>query len=239
MAQQTPNDWLFDNVEKTLAPAPDIVAKVVDAVKSYRREKRLEGKMPHDARRGIGDGLVSAFAWTTAKVGAASSMTGVIPGLGTVIATCGGAAADAVLCMKYEVDMVRALAYLYGHDLSREDTKQIAFFVTGLGAAQDSAKNGEGIDPETAAKICKKGADNLLVYGGRELFKKVGATLAGKALGKAIPFGIGVAIGYAMNKTMTSRVGKFAIDYFEAEMRGTGDVSPADLARARSWILNT
>lgn len=233
------SDWLFDAVEKALAPAPELAAAVVQAVKDYRREHGLVGgKLPHTARRTVGEALVASFAFTTAKVGAASSMTGVIPGLGTILATCGGAAADAVLCMKYEVDMVRALAYLYGHDLSREDSKKITFFVTGLAATQDAAKAaGQTIDPQLAVNLVRKGADNLLVYGGRELFKKVGASLTGKALSKAIPFGIGMAFGYHLNKAMTNRVGRFALDYFEAELSGAGEVSAVDLDRARAWIL--
>lgn len=232
-------DWLFDGVEKALAPPPELQQQVSEAVKQYRRERGLMGgKLPATARREVGEMLVAAFAQTTAKVGAASSMTGVIPGLGTIIATCGGAAADAVLCMKYEVDLVRALSYLYGHDLTREESKKVTFFVTGLAATQDAAKaSGQMVDPQLALNLVKKGADNLLVYGGRELFKKLGATLAGKALSKAIPFGIGMAVGYQMNKLMTRRVGAFALDYFEAELRGVGDVDPHELEKVRSWIV--
>lgn len=238
---KTSTDWLFDAVEKALAPASDLSAAVVQAVRDFRRDNDLiDGKLPHTARRTVGETLVGQYAYTTAKVGAASSMTGVIPGLGTVLATCGGAAADAVLCMKYEVDMVRALAYLYGHDLSREDSRKITFLVTGLAATQDTAKAaGQAIDPQMAVNLTRKGADRLLVYGGRELFKKVGATLAGKAFSKAIPFGIGMAFGYHLNKALTNRVGAFALDYFEAELRGVADASRADIARARSWILGT
>lgn len=232
-------DWLFDAVEKALAAPAELSAEVAAALKAYRREKNLvTGKLPATARREVGQKLVDQYAYTTAKVGAASSMTGVIPGLGTILATCGGAAADAVLCMKYEVDLVRGLSYLYGHDLTREESKKVTFFVTGLAASQESAKAaGHAIDPALAVNLVRKGADNLLVYGGRELFKKVGATLTGKALSKAIPFGIGMAFGYHLNRAMTHRVGTFALDYFEAELAGVADVSPGDLDRVRSWIL--
>jgi hypothetical protein len=231
-------DWLFSAVEKVLAPAADVIAVVTKELKAYRNEHGpREGKLPHSARSAIAARLVASYASTTANVGAASAMTGIVPGIGTVIATCGGAAADAALSMKYEVDMVRALAYLYGHDLNVDQTKWVAYFVCGLGAAQDGSQDpSKLIDPQAAVRLARRGLDNFLRFATRELFKKLGAMLTRKALQKAIPFGIGMAFGYVVNRTLTNRVGQFAIDYFEAEKRTPTHDDGPEIRLEDTWL---
>jgi hypothetical protein len=51
----------------------------------------------------------------------------------------------------------------------------------------------------------------------KEIFKRVGITFTQKAAVKAIPFGVGVVIGFTANKGLTWYVGSKARDFF-----GTG-----------------
>jgi len=48
----------------------------------------------------------------------------------------------------------------------------------------------------------------------KEVFKKVGITFARKSLEKAIPFGVGVVIGFSANKGLTWYVGSKAKYFF-------------------------
>ena len=48
----------------------------------------------------------------------------------------------------------------------------------------------------------------------KEIFKRVGITFTRKAAEKAIPFGIGVIIGFSANKGLTWYVGNKAKDFF-------------------------
>ena len=49
----------------------------------------------------------------------------------------------------------------------------------------------------------------------KEIFKKVGITFTRKAAEKAIPFGVGVVIGFSANKGLTWYVGSKAKDFFK------------------------
>jgi hypothetical protein len=51
----------------------------------------------------------------------------------------------------------------------------------------------------------------------KEIFKRLGITFTRKALEKAIPFGIGVVIGFSANKAITWYVGSKARDFFTAD----------------------
>ena len=48
-----------------------------------------------------------------------------------------------------------------------------------------------------------------------KLFKKIGVTFTRKSAEKAIPFGVGVVIGFSANKGLTWYVGKKAMDFFK------------------------
>ncbi len=49
----------------------------------------------------------------------------------------------------------------------------------------------------------------------KEIFKKFGITFTRKAAEKAIPFGVGVIIGFTANKGLTWYVGSKASDFFK------------------------
>ena len=49
----------------------------------------------------------------------------------------------------------------------------------------------------------------------KKLFEKVGITFTQKAAAKAIPFGIGVVIGFSANYALTKYVGKNALDFLK------------------------
>ncbi|EHZ7344711.1 TPA: hypothetical protein ACGUW9_004234 [Vibrio vulnificus] len=51
----------------------------------------------------------------------------------------------------------------------------------------------------------------------KEIFKRLGITFTRKALEKAIPFGIGVVVGFSANKGITWYVGSKAKDFFASD----------------------
>ena len=46
--------------------------------------------------------IISNYSYYAAFIGGSTSLTGVIPGLGTAVAISGGASADAITCMKFQ-----------------------------------------------------------------------------------------------------------------------------------------
>ena len=163
------------------------------------------------------DKIISNYSYHAAFVGGASSLTGIIPGLGTVITTLGGGITDATLSMKYQIEMTMAIATVYGHDICTEEEKRICLLVAGLGAINEAAKEGgKTLGIKAFTKIIQqylKGGTLQIV---KEIFKKVGITFTRKAAEKAIPFGVGVLIGFSANKALTKYVGTRAKDFFSS-----------------------
>ena len=161
------------------------------------------------------DKIISNYSYYTAFVGGATALTGVIPGLGTVLAAFGGATADAALSMKYQIEMTMAIATIYDHDITIEEEKRLCLMVAGLGAINEAAKAGSKELGKTASvKMMQQYLKGATLQTVKEIFKKVGITFTRKAAEKAIPFGIGVVIGFSANKGLTWYVGTKARDFF-------------------------
>lgn len=159
--------------------------------------------------------IISNYSYYAAFVGGASSLTGVVPGLGTVISVFGGAAADTALSMKYQIEMTMAIATVYGHDITIEEEKRICLIVAGLGAITQAAKEGgKGVGKKAFIKMTQEYLKGATLVAVKQIFKKVGITFTRKAAEKAIPFGVGVIIGFSANKGLTWYVGTKAKDFF-------------------------
>ena len=140
-----------------------------------------------------------------------------MPGLGTIIATFGGATADAALSMKYQIEMTMAIAVVYGHDITIEEKKRLCLIVAGLGAINQAAKEGgKAIGSKAFVTMTQQYLKKTTLQAVKEIFKKVGITFTRKAAEKAIPFGVGVVIGFSANKGLTWYVGSKARDFFKA-----------------------
>ncbi|MCP4971363.1 MAG: hypothetical protein GY932_12325, partial [Arcobacter sp.] len=63
-------------------------------------------------------------------------------------------------------------------------------------------------------RIVKENLKGPTLQAVKEIFKKLGITFTRKALEKAIPFGIGVIIGFSANKGLTWYVGTKVRDFF-------------------------
>jgi hypothetical protein len=59
--------------------------------------------------------IIQNYSYAAAFGGGATALTGVVPGLGQIIAAFGGTTADSALCMKFQLEMIMALATLYDH----------------------------------------------------------------------------------------------------------------------------
>ncbi|MFA5529200.1 MAG: EcsC family protein [Thiohalomonadaceae bacterium] len=161
------------------------------------------------------DKIISNYSYYTAFIGGTTALTGVIPGLGTVLAAFGGATADAALSMKYQIEMTMAIATIYGHDITIEEEKRLCLMVAGLGAINEAAKAGSKELGKTASvKMMQQYLKGATLQTVKEIFKKVGITFTRKAAEKAIPFGVGVVIGFSANKGLTWYVGTKARDFF-------------------------
>ncbi len=161
------------------------------------------------------DKIISNYSYYTAFVGGCTALTGVIPGLGTVIAAFGGATADAALSMKYQIEMTMAIATIYGHDITIEEEKRMCLIIAGLGAINEAAKaGGKELGKTASVKMMQQYLKGATLQTVKEIFKKVGITFVRKSAEKAIPFGIGAVIGFSANKGLTWYVGTKSRDFY-------------------------
>ena len=207
---------LLRAIEVILAKPEDIKQETLNLYKKYQGEYS-HTKTDTEIRELVAKKIISNYSYFTAFIGGASGLAGFIPGLGTVLATFGGATADAALSMKYQIEMVMALAVVYGHDIEKEEEQRLCLIVAGLGAVNEAAKQGGKVAGTKAfvsmTQQYLKGATLTAV---KEIFKKVGVTFTRKAVEKAIPFGVGIVIGATANKGLTLYVGSKARDFFKA-----------------------
>jgi hypothetical protein len=207
---------LLQAIELVLAKPEDIHRETQSLIGKFRSEHQDKSKS--QVRDLVVKKIISNYSYYAAFAGGATALTGVIPGLGTAIATFGGATADAALSMKFQIEMIMALASAYGHNILLEEEKRLCMLIAGLGAISEAAKEGsKSIGSKAFIKMTQEYLKGSALVAVKEVFKKVGITFTRKAAEKAIPFGVGVVIGFSANKGLTWYVGTKASDFFAAD----------------------
>ncbi len=206
---------LLKAIELVLAEPAEIMEETKQLHERFR-DKYSSDKTDDDIADLVAEKIISNYSYYAAFVGGATALTGVVPGLGTVIATFGGATADAALSMKYQIEMTMAISVVYGHDITVEEEKRLCLIVAGLGAINQAAKDGgKSIGSKAFIKMAQQYLQGATLQAVKEIFKKLGITFTRKAVEKAIPFGVGVVIGFSANKGLTWYVGSKAKDFFK------------------------
>ncbi|WP_323874029.1 EcsC family protein [Priestia megaterium] len=216
-------------IEIIIARPESIQEEVRQLEQNYYKKYRK--KMTEDQIKDkVAQHIISNYSYYTAFTGGATALTGVIPGIGTVIAAVGGTTADAAVTMKWEIEMVMALATVYGRDITIEEEKRICYLVAGFGVLNEAVKKGAtDAGYRALTNMVKQYLKGPTLVAVKEVFKKVGLKFTRKALEKSIPFGVGVVIGFSANKGLTWYVGKKAKDFFktkEFEIDGDDDSDP-------------
>ena len=207
---------LLKAIELVLADPKNIKQEAISLLE--RIKVAHPGKSTKEVEKLASEKVISNYSYYAAFSGGATALTGVIPGLGTAIAAFGGATADAALSMKYQIEMTMALATVYGHDILLEEEKRLCLIVAGLGAISEAAKEGgKSVGSKAFVKLVQENLKGATLQAIKEIFKTVGITFSRKALEKAIPFGVGVVIGFSANKGLTWYVGTKARDFFSVE----------------------
>jgi len=197
------------------------VERIVDSPKEIRERvdeilERARDSLPVDATEGqirtvVEREIISHYSNRTALAGGAAALPALIPGIGSIAALVGGGLVDMTACLKFEVEMVLALAAVRRYKIEDKRERQLAYL---LAAAHTYEATG-GRNP--LPDLVKTEIDAVWHYTPRQLgklvaalFVKLALMLAGKGLTRAIPF-IGVVVSSAANKTLTQRVGRSVI----------------------------
>lgn len=196
-----------------------------DALELLRKfETKYSEKLTNEKIKDkVADKIISNYSYYAGVVGGATALTGVIPGIGTVVASFGGATADAALSIKNQIEMIMSIATVYGVDITVEKERQMCFIIAGLGIIYETAEmTGEKVSTAEFVSLTKKYITDATIAVVKKLFKKAGMILSKKALSKAIPFGAGVIISFSANKGTTWFIGNKAKAFFKESAKTAG-----------------
>ena len=203
-------------VELILAKPEDIKKETLQVLEKFKKE--YPNKNEKDIRSLVSKKIISNYSYYSAFTGATTALTGVIPGIGTAVAIAGGASADAVASIKFQVEMTMALATVYDYDILIEEEKRLCFLIAGLGAINEATKSGaKSIGTKAFTNLVNQYLKGATLQAVKEIFKKLGIIFTRKALEKSIPFGVGVIISFSANKGLTWYVGSKACEFFDCK----------------------
>jgi len=222
--KSTDSSALMQIVEKIAITPDDARAIVVRYVAQYQNvdDENTEKELTDLVVKKI----IARYSKMAATTGAATSLAGVVPGIGTAVAMVGGGLADIAACMKIQIDMTMCLCIAINDEITNEDAKHMSYVIALAGSLEQVATT---VGAEAASKAAVKVVENTLkgatLHTIKVLFKQIGITFTKKAFQKAIPFGIGTAISAGANYYLTKFVGGVARDVLWAE--GSPKKSPA------------
>jgi uncharacterized protein (DUF697 family) len=166
------------------------------------------------------EALIKAKAQQTAAVGAATSSTDIIPGLGTLAALALGTAADIGVTFRLQAELVLEIAAAYGHALNETEKRDAVLVVTGISV----------------------GTNRLLSLAGRDVAEAAAERFAGRSVLKVVPF-LGIAASAAANALTTYVIGRRAAAYFERGPAAMGNwadnlraITGVDERRIGGWM---
>lgn len=211
-------NFLFELIRR-LAPDPKAVAAWIEDVRSANPELSNE-----ELADFVGDKIV----WAYTSQGAALALPGAIPGLGTIVqisTEISTASVDVALMIRNQTYLVFALGAIYGYH-ARETLVQDTLICVGLwtnalnmtktGAVRIGTKVAEAnFRRRFPARILQ--AINRKV--GTTVLTKYGAKRGGVAVGKLIPFGVGVLVGGGFSYITMKNFKRRTLEYFSAKRR--------------------
>lgn len=150
--------------------------------------------------------IIRHYSTLCAASGGASGLPGLIPFVGPVFAVFGAGATDAIIALKFEIEMSMALSSLVGFDISDPRERKLAMLLA-------SAALGDAFDSEEQPNIRYVLELAITEYSTRQLSKAMIKlisqaifSIAGKRWLKVFPF-VGMAISASVNKLLTTHTG--------------------------------
>ena len=176
------------------------------------------------------DAIIKRHAKLAAVVGATTALPGVVPGVGTAIATLGGGVTDVGLCMKMQVDMCLCLAAVFDYDIASEDARHLVFLVAVSGALQHGGTEaGVRVGSKSGVRMLNQYLKGSALATLKQSFARVGVRFTRVGLEKAIPLGIGVGLGVGFNYGFTKYIGRQAKEWFMIDQTEPEEPSGAEV----------
>lgn len=180
----------------------------------------LRARHPHLTNDELALELIRSTRRRVAATGALSGAASIAPGIGTVLAL-GTITSQAFYALEQEVELVLAIAMVYGHELSGSDDRVLEALVV-VGIAGGAVKLREDVlvaGGERIAVAAFRAMPGQIVAhtGGRLLSRiltKAATSGAAKLAARVIPLAVGVAAGAGFDWLAVTGLGRAAMRYY-------------------------
>jgi hypothetical protein len=192
------------------AREPAIVARVqhVRSSHPYLTNDQLALELIRSTRRRV------------AATGALSGAAAIAPGIGTVLAM-GTITSQALYALEQEIELVLAVAMIYGHELAGSDERVIEALVV-VGIASGAVKLREDVlvagGERIAIEAFRRLPGTVLAHGGGRVMTRILARVAtsgaARAAARVVPLAVGVAAGAGFDWLAVTGLGRAAMRYY-------------------------
>ncbi|HKV88473.1 MAG TPA: hypothetical protein VJT78_10795 [Candidatus Dormibacteraeota bacterium] len=164
--------------------------------------------------------LIRSTRRRVATTGALSGAASIAPGLGTVLAV-GTITSQTFYALEQEIELVLAIAMVFGHDLADVDDRVLEALVV-VGLTTGAVKLREDVLVAGGERIALAAFRHLpaliLAHGGGRVITRILARVAtggaAKVAARVVPLGVGVAVGAGFDWLAVTGLGRIAIRYY-------------------------
>jgi hypothetical protein len=164
--------------------------------------------------------LIRSTRNRVAATGALSGAAAIAPGLGTVLAL-GTITSQALYALEQEVELVLAIAILFGHELTGADDRVLEALVV-VGLTSGAVKLREDVlvagGERIAVAAFRRLPGMIIAHGGGRLLTRILARAAtsgtAKVAARVVPLGVGVAVGAGFDWLAVTGLGRAAMKYY-------------------------
>jgi hypothetical protein len=164
--------------------------------------------------------LIRSTRRRVAATGALSGAASIAPGLGTVLAV-GTVTSQALYALEQEVELVLAIAIVFGHELSGADERVLEALVV-VGLTSGAVKLREDVLVAGGERIALGAFRRLpaiiIAHGGGRVLTRIvtraATSGAAKVAARVVPLGVGVAVGAGFDWLAVTGLGRAAMRYY-------------------------
>ena len=164
--------------------------------------------------------LIRSTRRRVAATGALSGAASIAPGLGTVLAI-GTITSQTLYALEQEIELVLAIAMIFGHDLTDTDGRVVEALVV-VGLTSGAVKLREDVLVAGGERIAlaafRRVPALVLAHGGGRIMTRILARAAtsgaAKIAARVVPLGVGVAVGAGFDWIAVTGLGRIAMRYY-------------------------